>query len=259
MAYNPNNELKNLDSSLVNQQNVKKSGPYPQWALKDYLYPFLYTNRVEQLNVMEAASEDDLNPRLVTIGERAHNIEMGIRYGLKETAAVFVVYVVSVVYACIEGLDAIPSLGFALALLIVCVYGIVYTIHLPRLAIGPLTQKVINSLLFGRMLPLLLAGTAMLFSAWSLYDYSYTHTENVYETVNAVFGNEYLRIFLKIFGLDPSVEGAYDSYYHLVYGSYRYWLIIAPLMLLGAVLPVLATIIYRMLGREGTGSDLDNY
>lgn len=184
-----NNINRTMGSNGSKNNTVVKE---PRARFIDHFYPFVHTARIEQLYVMETTSKEALPNNLVTAGERAEYVEMGVRYGFKESMMILVVYFVFLVLQLVGCLKyPSPSTeymnqSFLIAALIPIVYGVSYSAHISKYNVGHLTAKVINSILFGRLMILTMALFMIGWALWALESYVYSNVDVIITISNAL-------------------------------------------------------------------------
>lgn len=182
---NDASDINNLNKLMGSQNSKEKQSIKDDKRFIDYFYPFVHTARIEQLYVMETTSNEPLPKNLVTAGERAEYIEIGVRYGFKEAAMFIGVYLVIVIIQFLSTIKypspdtSILSNGLWFAILISLIYGSAYTLHIAKFNVGQLTSKVITSLLAGRMIVVGIVAFAIGWITWGIESYIYANVDVV--------------------------------------------------------------------------------
>lgn len=178
-------DVKNLNGVFGGDKQKERALQNQNKRFVDYFYPFVHTARIEQLYVMESSSKEDLPKNLVTAGERAEYIEIGVRYGFKEIAWVLMLFLLFVSIQIVHTLkypygdmDMLNN-GLLLGSIVFIAYGLSYTLHIGKYNIGHLTSKVITAILTGRLM--IVAGALFMISwmLWGLESYLYASNETI--------------------------------------------------------------------------------
>jgi hypothetical protein len=141
------------------------------------LYPIQHTMRIELLSVNEITAKEPLPASLVTYGESTEYIEYGARYGSKESFMTYTIFLIGLLIQFIATLKSgiynehTLIIAAGVSMIISAVYGITYSSHIAKFSTGPLTTKLITSLLVGRLMIVLVFLSMVGFGLHMLTDY----------------------------------------------------------------------------------------
>lgn len=151
-------DVNNLSKTLGSDKSKQQQQAKEKKRFIDSFYPFIHTARIEQLYVMETTTKEPLPRNLITAGERAEYVEIGIIYGLKESAMIvvlFLLFTIIQIFSTLKyptPLTTTINLSMYFVSLIAIGYGTAYTMHIAKYNVGFLTEKVIHALLLGRFI-----------------------------------------------------------------------------------------------------------
>lgn len=256
-------DINNLNKLTGSQNSKDNQSIKNDKRFIDYIYPFRSTDRIEQLYVMETTSNEPLPKNLVTAGERAEYIAIGVQYGFKEATMLIGVYLSIVIIQFLSTMKypssdtSILSNGLWFAIAISLIYGLAYTLHIAKFNAGELTSKVIIPLLSGRMIAIGIVAFVLGWIAWGIESYANANVDTVLLTAdymvpdknNIFYGviADFITILATPFGGNFTVTEISLAYAFTIAipELLSTWSKIALAACLSTLIPLLATIFYR--------------